>query len=279
VKLKELFYGLGLRPKAREYPYKIITYDLPVDGEISFALWQHPGERKRERAGRAIRVTQAMVNAVRGFLRPGDVAIDIGAHMGDSTLPIALAAGPKGAVFALEPNPYVFRVLLANAALNRHKTNIYPLNFAAAPADGEYEFEYSDPGFCNGGLHEGISRWRHAHFFKLNVTGRNLPSYLSQNHSEELNRLRYVKIDTEGFDRSVAASLRELFVEYRPYLKTEMYKHTPEEERRGYFRDLRELGYALYKVRDDETDYPDMPLRESDLMNWSHFDVFGVPEK
>ena len=34
----------------------------------------------------------------------------IGAHIGDTTLPIALAAGKKGFVLALEPNPYVFHV-------------------------------------------------------------------------------------------------------------------------------------------------------------------------
>ena len=52
---------------------------------------------------------------------PGDAAIDIGAHTGDTALPVALAVGPQGAVFALEPNPFTYKVLIANAGLNREK--------------------------------------------------------------------------------------------------------------------------------------------------------------
>ncbi len=279
MKLKEVFYGLGLRPKLREYPFEISTYKLPKDGEINFAFWQHPSARRRERSGKGLKLTQPMVDTLRAFLDPGDVAIDIGAHTGDSSIPIALAVGLKGAVFALEPNLYAYKVLLANSALNRTKTNIFPLNIAATPEDGSFEFEYSDPGFCNGGFHAGIDSWKHTHFFKLTVTGRNLPSFLSSNFPEEAKRVRYIKIDTEGFDRAVASSLRKVLIQQKPYLKTEMYKHTPESERRGYYRDLRELGYTLYKVESEEEDYRAKPLHEADVMKWSHYDVFAVPER
>jgi FkbM family methyltransferase len=279
VKLKEVFYGLGLKPRLREYPFEITTFHLPLDGDIEFALWQHPSAHRRALAGRGVSITQPMVDAIRAFLQPGDVAIDIGAHTGDSSVPIALAAGPNGTVFALEPNKFAYKVLLANSALNRGKTSIHPLNIAATPEDGEFEFEYSDPGFCNGGLHQGISRWRHAHFFKLAVTGRNLPAYMSRNFPEEAKRVRYIKIDTEGFDRAIAASLRPLLIETRPYIKTEMYKHTPVDERVGYFRELRELGYTMYRIENDDTDYTaGTRLDEADLMKWSHFDVFAIPE-
>lgn len=279
MKLKEVFYGLGLRPKLREYPFDISSFTLPKDGEICFARWRHPSASRRERSGGGFKLTQPIVDTLRGFLNPGDVAIDIGAHTGDSSIPIALAVGAKGAVFALEPNLYAYKVLLANSALNRTKTNIFPLNIAATPEDGSFEFEYSDPGFCNGGFHAGIDPWKHAHFFKLRVTGRNVPAFLSTNFPEEAKRVRYIKIDTEGFDRAVASSLREVLVQQRPYLKTEMYKHTFESERRGYYHDLRDLGYTLYKVESEEEDYRSKPLHEADVMKWSHYDVFAVPER
>jgi FkbM family methyltransferase len=279
VKLKEVFYGLGLRPKLREYPFDISSFKLPKDGEIDFARWRHPSARRREQSGGGFKLTQPMVDSLRAFLEPGDVAIDIGAHTGDSSIPIALAVGTRGAVFALEPNLYAYKVLLANSALNRTKTNIFPLNIAATPEDGSFEFEYSDPGFCNGGLHAGIDSWKHAHFFKLKVTGRNVPNFLSANFPQEAKRVRYIKIDTEGFDRAVASSMRNVLLEQRPYLKKEMYKHTPESERRGYYRDLRELGYTLYKVESEEEDYRARPIAEGDVMKWSHYDVFAVPER
>jgi len=238
---------------------------------IRFARWRHPGERHKT-------VTQESVDALRGFLREGDVAIDIGAHTGDSTLPMALAVGRAGTVFALEPNPYVFKVLALNATLNPSSTHIVPLMFAAMPSDGEFEFEYSDEGYCNGGFHQSVSAWTHGHFSKLRVQGRNLLDDLRATAPEALANVRFIKIDTEGFDRSVARTLADLLKSARPYLKTEIYKHMPAAEREGYFADLRGLGYRLFKC--GEVEYRGEELRNAaDLSRWRHFDVFAMPEE
>jgi FkbM family methyltransferase len=271
VKLRDLGRAFGFASSPREYPFEVLTFNLPADGAVQFAQWLHPGERPKA-------ITQESVDAVRSFLREGDVAIDIGAHTGDSTIPMALAAGPGGLVFALEPNPYVFKVLAVNAGLNLASTHIVPLMFAAMPEDGEFEFEYSDSGYCNGGFHQGISRWTHGHFSKLRVAGRNLPAYLRTHAPEALPRLRYVKIDTEGFDRAVVQSIAPLIKETRPYIKTEIYKHLASEQRAGYFDDLRALGYRLFKCGED-LDYRGQELARGDLSRWKHFDVFAVPEE
>jgi FkbM family methyltransferase len=271
VKVRDLPRALGFVPAPREYPSDIQTFTLATDGEVRFARWQHPGEIRKT-------ITQESVNAFRTFLREADVAIDIGAHTGDSTMPIALAVGARGAVFALEPNPYVFKVLALNATLNPGTTRIVPLMFAAMPADGEFEFEYSDEGYCNGGFHPSISRWKHGHFSKLRVEGRNLAAYLRAHAADELPRLRFIKIDTEGFDRDVARSLVDLVKAYRPYIKSEIYKHMPAAERAGYFDDLRRLGYRIFKCEEDV--YRGEELRRpDDLMRWRHFDIFAVPEE
>jgi FkbM family methyltransferase len=270
VKLKDLPRALGFRRPLREYPAEVSDVVLR-DGTIRFARWQHPGERHKV-------VTQESVDALREFLREGDVAIDIGAHTGDSTLPMALAVGPGGMVFALEPNPYVFKVLELNAGLNPSVTHIVPLMFAAMPADGEFEFEYSDEGYCNGGFHQAVSAWTHGHFSKLRVQGRNLLDYLRTEAPDALSKVRFVKIDTEGFDRSVAGTLRDLLERSRPYIKTEIYKYMPAAEREGYFDDLRRLRYRLYKC--GEVEYRGEVLRQAaDLSKWRHFDVFAVPEE
>ena len=103
------------------------TFVLPIDGDVRFARWQHPGETPKV-------VTQQSVDALRTFLREGDVAIDIGADTGDSTLP---SRGGRRArsVFALQPNPSVFKVLAANAALIPRR-RAFRRHVAATPADG-----------------------------------------------------------------------------------------------------------------------------------------------
>jgi FkbM family methyltransferase len=271
VKLRDLPTALGFKAPPREYGYEIADLALPGDGDVRFARWLHPAERPKE-------LTQGSVDALRTFLRPGDVAIDIGAHTGDSALPMALAVGPTGTVFALEPNRYAFKILEANAALNAGKAHIVPLMFAAMPRDGEFEFEYSDAGYCNGGFHEGVSRWRHGHFSKLRVEGRDLAAYLRTNAPGDVPRIRYVKIDTEGFDRAVLRSLQDLLATVRPYLKTEFYKHLSDAERRAYHADLRRLGYRTFKWVSDER-YRGEELGAADLSRWRHFDVFGIPEE
>jgi FkbM family methyltransferase len=260
--------GLDPEPPPREYPYEIKSFTLQKEGEVRLARWLHPGEMPKV-------VTQRSVDMLRTFLREGDVAVDIGAHSGDSTLPIGLAVGTRGAVFALEPNPFVFKVLAANATLNADKARIVPLMFAAMAEDGEYEFRYTDSGYCNGGFRRGISHWKYGHFAKLTVQGRNLFDYLRREAPEELSRIRYIKIDTEGFDPTIVRSIAGLLQAVRPYFKTEIYKHLGRDERTAYFEELRALGYRLFKC--DGERYRGEEVQPADVLRWKHFDMFAVP--
>ena len=208
----------------------------------------------------------------------GDVAIDIGAHTGDSTIPIALAVGKEGCVLALEPNRYVFPVLQKNAELNPAKTNIIPLMFAATPEDAGMEFQYSDSGFCNGGRFEGMSKWVHGHAFRLKVQGRNLQSFVSAKYPELLSSIRYIKIDTEGYESTVLASLSDLIAHNKPFLKLEVYRKLDEGQRQALYRSLAGFGYVVRKIADDGNYFGEI-LSEQDMNKWRHFDVFCTPAK
>jgi hypothetical protein len=93
----------------------------------------------------------------------------------------------------------------------------------------------------------------------------------------DLARLRYVKIDTEGFDRSVVRSLADLLRTERPYLKAEIYKHLGGEERTGFHADLQALGYRVFKCGD--IDYRGEELGPGDMNRWKHFDIFAIPNE
>jgi len=269
VKARELLYLFGLKPEVRTYGLEIRHFDLPKDGRIEFAQWLHPRESKAQ-------ITQEMVDELRKFLSPGDVAIDIGAYTGDSTLPIALAVGGAGCVLALEPNKYVFPILKKNAELNAGKTNICPLMFAATPEDADLEFQYSDSGFCNGGRFEGISKWRHAHAFTQMVHGKNLPSFLRTTYPQLIPRIRYIKIDAEGQDYVILQSLSELISQQRPFLKVEIFSRLNSEQRRMLYQWIAGHGYKVYKLA-SEVNYKGKLLQESDLNRWRHFDAFCIP--
>jgi FkbM family methyltransferase len=270
VKARELFYLLGFRPTPRTYGSEVVAFVLPREGHVEYARWLHPREKPKV-------LTQESVDQLRRFLRPGDVAIDIGAHTGDSTIPMALAVGKTGVVLALEPNPYVFPILKKNSQLNSGKTTIIPLPFAATPEDGQQEFEYGDAGFCNGGLHENVSRWKHGLAFKLKVTGKNLEQYLAAEHPQLVPRIRYVKVDAEGYDLTVLLSLSNLIRQYRPFLRAEVYKWTGRAQREGLLEFLHGAGYSVWQVQ-DEGNYCGEAITAERLMQWAHYDIFAAPQ-
>jgi FkbM family methyltransferase len=269
VKAREFGNLLGVRAKPESYGFEVCIFDLAKDGPVEYAQWLHPSESRKA-------ITQEVVDELRTFLKPGDVAIDIGAHSGDSTVPVGLAVGSTGCVLALEPNKFVFPVLEKNSQLNPGKTRIVPLMFAATPEDGEFDFEYSDSGFCNGGRHEGISRWRHAHAFKLRVAGKNLESYLNNQCPQLLPKLSFIKVDAEGYDIRILQTLSTVIAERRPYIKAEVYKHTNQHQREELYRFFAEHQYAVHRT-ESESCYRGQLLGESDLMRWRHFDIFCTP--
>jgi FkbM family methyltransferase len=270
MKPKEIIFLLGLKPKPRAYGYEVRTFTLPTDGEIRFAQWLHPRYPAQQ-------FPQEIIATFRKYVRPGDIAIDIGAHTGDSTLAIALAAGPTGTVFALEPNRYIYPVLERNATLNGTKTHIVPLNFAATPADTEMEFEYSDAGYCNGGNHENVSPWRHAHAFKLKVQCKNLQNYLAVHHPEALSGTRFIKVDAEGYDHTILTTLTDLLGKSRPFIKAEVFKLTTLHQRQALLAFLHDLHYRVHRIQDD-THLEGPLLTEQNLLDQRHYDLFAIPQ-
>ena len=99
---------LGFRDSAtKEYGYKINKFQLNKYGEVEYAQWLHPFEETKI-------INEATIEFYKRFIKAGDFVIDIGAHTGDTTVPIALCAAKEGSVLALEPNPYVFKILEKN---------------------------------------------------------------------------------------------------------------------------------------------------------------------
>ena len=191
-------------------------------------------------------------------------------------VPMGLAVGRSGCVIAMEPNKYVFPVLEKNSRLNTDITNIIPIMAAATTEDGELEFEYSDSGFCNGGLHKGISKWKHGHAFKLKVKGINLSKKLQTEYKDKLKQLKYIKTDAEGYDLYIIKALKDIINEYKPYIKCEVYKLTSPEYRKELYNILKEQGYKIYKIQDDYN-LKGTELSLDNIMDWPHYDIFCTP--
>lgn len=269
MKLRNFFELIGFRQQAVKYGYEIEHISLPGIPEFDYAHWLHP------------KVNNKIFSSTEFFelekiLTEGDFAIDIGAHTGDTAIPMGFAVGKSGAVLALEPNPYVYEVLAKNAELASNHCTILPLKFAASERDEMLEFEYSDPGYCNGGMHKEISPLKHGHGYKLKVEGVFLPAYLEKNYSERMDRLKYIKIDAEGYDLWIALTLEGVLKKYRPFVEIEVFKHTSEETRGRMFDFFKSMGYELRRVESASHMWGAV-IERQDITAGKHFDMLCIP--
>lgn len=266
-----IFNKLRRKKEFKAYEFQIVEFNLPEDGKIEYAQWLHPGEFGNE-------VTQQNVNFYRKYIKPGDLVIDIGANEGDTTVPMAMAAGKEGITLALEPNPHVFKVLFKNASLNKDKTTIEPLNYAATAYDGEFTFGSGDPSYGNGGIvgftHNEARNTR----FTLNVSGINLEKYLLLKYSDRLPRLTFIKIDTEGYDKEIIKTMPGIIDKYRPVIVTECFGPSTDKEKKELYALLSGHRYKLYLLKDFLGSTPS-EISASHMTGKKTFDILAVPEK
>ena len=99
--------------------------------------------------------TELVVNEV----RPGDVAIDLGAHIGYYTLLLARLVGPTGRVLAFEPDPDNFALLSRNVEMNGY-ANVELFNAAASDRPGRSPLFRSPDNAGDHRLHESPGQRR-----------------------------------------------------------------------------------------------------------------------
>lgn len=253
----------------QEYGFEIKEFLLGTLGNIKYAQWLHPFESEKI-------ITTDQIQFFAQFIEEGDFLVDIGAHTGDTTVPMAVATGKNGLVLALEPNPYVFKILQENAKLNPDFGKISALPFAATEEEGKFTFNYSDASFCNGGYLEKIKNRKHNHKYELQVEGINLQSYLLSKMQNDLSRLSLVKVDAEGYDKEILKTLPNILEQFHPTLLVECYKRLDREERKELYQIITEQGYRLYKIDEFEASTQYVLLDEESMNNERHFEMLAV---
>jgi FkbM family methyltransferase len=266
-----------LKRTFREYGYEIKSFQLQEVGRVDYAQWLHPFEGPKE-------ITDAQIAFYRRLASPGSLIIDVGAHTGDTTVPMGLASGPEGLVLGLEPNPYVFKILEKNASLNPGKMKLVPLPFAATPADGTFTFHYSDASFCNGGYLSQLEGQASDHNYELEVTGKDFDRYLRTHYADWLPRLELLKVDAEGFDKDILENLSGIIAEYRPSIMAECYNKLTGAERKELYRAIARHGYTVYLNDTDylregfvaEADWIELTAETMDRQR--HFEIVAIPD-
>lgn len=269
---KKYFRRRKARRITREYPEKMESFNLEKEGRIDFANWDNPLAPRMD-------ITQGRIDFFKKFIKKGDLIIDIGANFGDTTVLMALAAGSTGTTLGFEPNPFAFKILKKNAELNREKINIIPLPYAITMREEEFYYISSEASFANGGISK-TKESRHGKFiYPDKIKGINLIEFLENNYPEKINKLSFIKIDTEGYDKEIIKSIPDLIEKYKPVLVAESFGKSSVEDKKELFDVISQHNYEIYYFEDFDINARIIKLESgSDLSKWGKtINIYATP--
>ncbi len=139
-------------------------------------------------------------------IRKGDTVIDVGANIGQFTVPAAIKAGNTGSVHAFEPASLWLNRLKENIVLN-DLSNVLTHNVGLSDQDVNRQFSMKNvQGSGMGSIVEGYDSFiDKGHLEKIKIRLVRGDEYLSQHHIPVPN---IVKIDVEGEETQVLRGLQ-----------------------------------------------------------------------
>ncbi len=172
---------------------------------------------------------EADAQACRPFLRPGDMAIDVGANFGFYTKLFSECVGPEGSVHAVEPVPETFDYLHYNV---RHLelSNVFLYQVAASDYSGIARMSVP---LWHGGR-------RNIYESRLDEHGDIPVRVIRLDDLFAGMKPALIKIDVEGNELQLIEGARQLLTNYHPPLLVEV--SSPQTAPL-----LAELGYTICK--------------------------------
>ena len=174
------------------------------------------------------------------ILRPVSVFIDVGAHIGRYSFPVARFVGEDGIVVAIEPDPVSFRALLMGVELNGLR-NVLALNVALGDREGKaalcQKFVTATSSIVEI---NGCRRF-------VEVPLRRLDSIVD---GLGLKRVDVIKIDAEGAEVQVLRGGVKTIMRFRPFIVVEVRNRNIDQ----FKQIMGDLGYFCEKVVEGAAD-------------------------
>ena len=172
-------------------------------------------------------------------------AIDIGAHSGDTAVAIA-AATYGGTTYAYEPHPKTYHILSLQGKLNP-KINLKTFNIALMK-DSRNKMWWNGVGDgCNGGI-QGTSCGKTSKQC-MEIKSENVASHFNKASKEFIERLSFIKVDTEGNDRYILRGLKDSILQkVRPLILIEWFVEFKgcNDAAKDMFNAIKEIDYTPY---------------------------------
>jgi FkbM family methyltransferase len=214
---------------------------VPADegGLISFLILHKPEE-----------IEPGTRLVIRRHLKPGDIAVDVGANIGLHMITMGQSVGKEGQVFAFEPTPNLAKALRHTALLSglRHAKIVPQLVMDRNGPHKLYSFGHS-PENSIFAVFDADS----AHLTSVDVKACTLDHFFPVG-----SQVDFVKIDVEGAEPLVWAGMQRLIQE-NPRMKI-ILEMSPEHFTRSgidldaFYEDIRSHGFQVLAI-DEDTGY------------------------
>lgn len=181
------------------------------------------------------------------LIGPGAVLVDVGAHVGYYTLLGARQVGGVGLVYAFEPEPRNFSILLRNIELNGYQ-NVVAVQKAVSNFTGPATFFMSHKG--RTGLHS-LYRNRYTSEKTTEIECTTLDDFFE---SKGWPRIDFVKLDVEGAELASLEGMSQTIHRHRN-LKIIVEFFPPTLEAAGvppqaFLGRLADMGFTSYVIED-----------------------------
>jgi FkbM family methyltransferase len=144
------------------------------------------------------------------LVRPGMVAVDIGANFGYHTFRMARSVGAEGRVLAVEPTTWAYDKLQRNAALNPAITNIDYVKVGLSDSDvGETAIAFQSSYRLDDRQENVVETVR---LTTLDIVIR----------EQQLPRVDFIKMDVDGFEGRVLRGGEQTLREHHPVIFFEL---------------------------------------------------------
>ena len=181
----------------------------------------------------------------KSFVRKGMMVVDIGANLGYYTLIAADLVGPQGKVFAFEPDPENFRLLLKNIEANGYR-NVKAVNQAVTDKTGKAELFLCEESSGSHSIHDFGEKRK-----SITVSSTSLDDFLGKRFS----RVDLVKIDVEGVEPIVFSGMKEI-IKANPKLViiTEFWPHALKKagfDPADFLKTLEDQDFLIHLINED----------------------------
>jgi len=190
---------------------------------------------------------------VRRLLRPGDVALDVGAHIGFFTMHMAAMVGPSGRVYAFEPFAANAELLERSVAENGLGERVVVTRAAVGAVSGSAMLTFAEETLNSGGAY----------------LLRDSAAPLTGNVAEPVplialdqfmlpHPVRFIKMDVEGAEPQVLRGAERLLTTDRPVILSEL--HPTQLQRASgttgdeFLAQVRQLGYRAQDLNGNAID-------------------------